>query len=120
MIHLRMGLPAPDNLQLMVPFHNKPWSIRRLARKFPALKEDLDGSAAECTLLWFYRLESGILVFKDAEFEDEMAELMGVTWETFNDIERSADSEQPAMTAEEIAAFKEALAENREALQPKT
>lgn len=119
MIYLQVGVPAPENLKLCVPFHNKPWSVRRLAKKFPSLKTDLDGSAKECTLLWFYKVEGGMLVFKDTDQEEELADLMGVTFDTFNDLEESLESSsgsQKAMTSEEIAEFKAMLAENRASL----
>jgi hypothetical protein len=114
---LKDGLPAPDKLKMAMPHLPKPISVRRAKRKFPILVEELDGSAEECTLLWFYKVQEGMLVFKDGDAEDEMAELLGVkVMEVeFADIDDSKGSDK-AMTPEEVAAFKEMLAENREAL----
>lgn len=112
---LKVGTPAPDNLKLMLPHLEKPISVRRAKRKFPKLAEELDGSAEECTLLWFYKVQEGMLVFKDSDAEDEMAELLGVEVGLFADLDNSTGS-QTAMTESEVAAFKEMLAENREAL----
>ena len=112
---LKVGTPAPDNLKLMLPHLEKPISVRRAKRKFPKLTVELDGSTEECTLLWFYKVQEGMLVFKDSDAEDEMAELLGVEVGIFADLDNSTGS-QPAMTESEVAAFKEMLAENREAL----
>ena len=114
---LKVGTPAPDNLKLMLPHLEKPISVRRAKRKFPKLAEELDGSTEECTLMWFYKVQEGMLVFKDSDAEDEMAELLGVDLLAglFADLDNSTGS-QPAMTESEVVAFKEMLAENREAL----
>ena len=98
-----------------MPHLLKPISVRRAKRKFPILVEELDGSAEECTLLWFYKVQDGMLVFKDSDAEDEMAELLGVEVGVFADIDDSKGSDK-AMTPDEVAAFKELLAENRVAL----
>lgn len=87
---------------------------RRIARKFPKFAAEFDGSAAECTLSWYYRLNKaeGIFEFKDSEAEDEVADLLGVSLAEEELIDEDSTGGKP-LTEEERAAVREHLADIR-------
>lgn len=92
---------------------------RTIIRKFPKFAAEFDGSAEECTLSWYYTYNRalGIFEFKDADAEDEVAEMLGVVLykEAVID-EDSTGSKAKPLSAEEIDSVREYLADIRRGL----
>jgi hypothetical protein len=114
-----IGVACKDSWLFVVPHREKPMKVKHIIRKFPKFAAEFDGSAAECCLSWYYKYNKGegLFEFKDIESEDEVAEMMGVDlcMAQFVD-EDSSGSAAKALTAEEIAAVHEHLADIRHGL----
>ena len=106
----------PEKAKLMLP-NGKVVSARRMAKKWPEFAAEMDGSSAECTLSWYYKLEDDTFVFKGPEEEDEISEILGVSTDNgLEDLDDSTGSSK-ALTEEQVAAFKSQLAEIKGALK---
>lgn len=87
-----------------------------MAKKWPEFAPEMDGSSAECSLSWYYKLEGEYFVFKGPEEEDEIATVLNISpsevYETLDDSTKST----PALTPEEIVEFKSQLSAIKETL----
>jgi hypothetical protein len=114
-----VGIPCKGSWLFTVPHRTKPMKARHIARRYPKFAAEFDGSAEECCLAWYYKLNKaeGVFEFKDSDAEDEVAELLGVTLcsEEWID-ENSTGSTARALTEEERAAVREHLADIRHGL----
>ena len=118
-VYLDIGMPCKGSWLFDVPHREEPMKMRRLLRKFPKLVLEFDGTAKECTLLWYYKYNKaeGVFEFRDSDAEDEFAELLGVDLcaSEFID-ENSKGSAGRALTEEERLAVREHLADIRRGL----
>jgi hypothetical protein len=119
-MYFEIGIKCADNWRFSVPHREKPLKAKRIIKKFPKFAADFDGSSKECCLSWYYKLDkaTGVFEFKDTESEIEVADLLGVeiSESVMEDMETSTGSVK-SLTAEEIAAVKEHLADIREGLK---
>lgn len=116
---LDIGIRATDNLLFNVPHREKPMKAKHICRKFPSFAAEFDGSATECTLLWYYKLnrDEGVFEFKDPEAEEEVAELMGVKVYTGDYEDEESKGSSKSLSKEEITAVHDYLADVREGLK---
>ena len=79
--------------------------FKRLARKFPAFVAEFDGSASDCFLSFYYKLNKarGVFEFKSAEDEDEVADLLGVSLHVTENEDN--EPEVKTLTKEEVVDF---------------
>ncbi len=114
-MYWKAGQKMPEKARLVLP-NGKFISARKMAKKWPEFASEMDGSSAECSLSWYYKLEGECFVFKGSEEEDEIAEILNVpvgeVLETLDDSTGSSNG----LTVAEIAAFKSQLTEIKEAL----
>ncbi len=122
-MYLDIGLRASSKSFFRVPHLQMPMTVAELRKEFPAFAKEMDGSAKECTLRFFYKKdkESGIYEFIDADAEEEVAELMNVkVLEFCEEEEVDSDGEfvhSPVLTKEQMELHKEKLADIREGLE---
>lgn len=122
-VYMRVGEPASNLVMLALPHLPEPISLAKAVRAHPQLLE-LDGTARENTLLYFYRpvaakdeygaLTGVTLEFLDADAEEDMADLLGVTVGEFaheKDEEEAEDGdEKSALSEAQRAAFRADIA----------
>lgn len=82
-------------MKFVVPHRSKPWSAKKLEKRFPHICEFLDGKGEDACLLFFYKFNSAEKIFEfiDADAEDEFADLLGVAVEECE--EKNEDEELP-------------------------
>lgn len=114
-MYWKVGQKMPEKARLVLP-NGLFISARKMAKKWPEFASEMDGSSAECSLSWYYKLEGECFVFKGPEEEDEIAEILNVpaseVLETLDDSTGSTNG----LTVAEIAEFKSQLSEIKEAL----
>ena len=114
-MYWKVGQQMPEKARLVLP-NGKFISARKMAKKWPEFASEMDGSSAECTLSWYYKLEDECFVFKGPEEEDEIAEILNVpASEVLEALDDSTGSNK-GLSAAEIAEFKGQLLEIKEAL----
>jgi hypothetical protein len=123
-LYVTIGVIAPPNVLFNVPHKKDPWSANKLERRFPSLIKEFDGSSYDSVLTFFYKLNKAekLYEFKDAEAEEEFAELLGVR--ILCEMEECEEEEVNvvALTPEQMQLHKENLAmikEGREFLEKK-
>ncbi len=121
-MYLDIDIRASSKAYLRVPHLQIPMTVAEIRKEFPAFAAEMDGSAKECTLRFFYKKdkETGIYEFVDEEAEEEVAELMHVEILEFNE-EEEVDSDgeliqSAALSTEQLQQHKENLAEIRKGL----
>ena len=62
-MYWKVGQKMPEKARLVLP-NGLFISARKMAKKWPEFAYEMDGSSAECTLSWYYKLESECFVFK--------------------------------------------------------
>lgn len=112
-----LGVPCQDHWLFDVPHLSEPIKYKRLARKFPAFVAEFDGSASDCFLSFYYKLNKarGVFEFKSAEDEDEVAELLGVSLHVTENEDN--EPEVKALTKEEVAEFRDHMKDIRQGLE---
>ena len=119
---LDLGIKAPDNLRLCVPFREKPMKVKHIRKKFPEFAAMFDGTSKECCLVYYWKKtkirdeygnEETLYEFVDEEAEDEVAELMGVTVEMTEILDEDSSRSQEALNTKQIAEFQEHIADIR-------
>lgn len=119
---LDVGIKAPDNLRLFVPFREKPMKVKHIQKKFPEFSRMFDGTSKECCLVYYWKKtkvrddygnEETVYEFVDEDAEDEVAELMGVTVEMAEILDEDSGHSQGALNREQIAEFQEHIADIR-------
>jgi hypothetical protein len=80
-IYIDIGVECPANLNIWLPHLEEPMKADKIAIAYPELAAIFDGTAKENTLLFYYCLHEteAYLDFIDAEAEEEVAELMGIS-----------------------------------------
>jgi hypothetical protein len=113
---LAIGKPVPPKAKFDVPHKAEPMRFREIVTQFPEFVAIFDGEAEENTLLFYYKFnkQRSVYEFKDADAEEEVAELLGVQIAEFEEeSEENADAqhEDRPLTEEEIQTFREHLAD---------
>ena len=114
-MYWNVGTVMPEKARLVLP-NGKFISARKMAKRWPEFAKEMDGSSAECSLSWYYKLEGQCFIFKGPEEEDEIADILNVSVsEVFETLDDSTGSNK-GLSAAEIAEFKGQLLEIKEAL----
>jgi hypothetical protein len=122
-MYLDIGVRAAKGTYFRVPHKQLPMTMKEIEKELPNFAKEMDGSAKECTLRYFYKKdkESGIYEFIDIDSEEEVAEIMGVAIiEVAEEDEMDSDGElikTTALTDQQLARHKENLAEIKRGLQ---
>lgn len=79
-MYLAKGKYCPMTTFFDVPHREEPMSAKEIVHSFPNFAREMDGSAVENCLNFFYKMDKArnVYAFIDVESEEEMAELMGV------------------------------------------
>jgi hypothetical protein len=121
-MYLDIGVRASTKQYFRVPHRQLPMTVQELRKEFPSFAAEMDGSAKECTLRFFYKKdkETGVYEFLDEEAEEEVADLMGVeVLEFADDDEVDSDGElvkSTPLSEEQIRRHKENLEQIRQGL----
>ncbi len=121
-MYLDIAVRASSKLLFRVPHLQLPLTVKQIRKDFPDFAKEMDGSAKECTLRFFYKKdkETGIYEFIHSEDEDEVAELMKVQIMEFHEDEEVDSDGEPlksdALTDEQMLMHKENLQEIRRGL----
>jgi hypothetical protein len=122
-MYLDIGVRAPKGLYLRVPHSQLPMTVQEITKHFSGFAREMDGSANECTLRFFYKKDkdTGVYEFLDVDSEEEVAELMGVSvLEIAEEEEVDSDGElikTTSLTDEQLQRHKTNLAQIREGLK---
>jgi hypothetical protein len=107
----RHAQKARPGLLLTVPHRREPMSVRELEKAFPDFAKLFDGQSEENTILFYWKRnkDTKVYEFREADDEEEVAELMGV--ECFVETETDGEPEKTdligeALGEEEMSAFK--------------
>lgn len=91
----RVAQKARPGLLLIVPHRREPMTVREIEKEYPDFARLFDGQSEENTILFYWkRNKEKVYEFRDADDEEEVAELMGVECL----VEEEPDSEPEKMS----------------------
>ena len=116
-MYLAMGKYCPKATFFDVPHQEEPMSAKEILKLFPNFAKEMDGSAVENCLSFFYKKdkERNVYAFIDVESEEEVAELMGV--ELYDESKGEGPTINSPLTDEQQKEFREHIQDIRDGLK---